>query len=181
MSTATRRRRQRGLSMIEVLITMVIVAFGLLGLAGFITRATALSVEATQRARASALLSDMSNRLAGNRTKAADYVTGAVQGEAIENDCAGQATPALRDLCEWNNLLAGANDQLAAGATAQALTFRGCVTQPNPADPVFVVTIAWGATLPGTPPADACAAGTFGEDVFRRTLRSQVRVATLTA
>ena len=39
------RSRRRGFSMIEILVTLVIVAFGLLGLAGFITRASALSVD----------------------------------------------------------------------------------------------------------------------------------------
>ena len=167
--------------MIEILVTLVITAFGLLGLAGFVSRATVMGVETNQRTRASALLLDMSNRLASNKANAAAYVDATPHGAAAIAACAALGTLALRDLCEWNNLLVGTQDALGAGATAQALTFRGCVTQPNPADPVFIVTVAWAATVPGIPPADACAAGGFGDDSFRRILRTQLRVPDLKA
>ena len=68
----------------------------------------------------------------------------------------------------------------AAAANAAFMGYRGCVTQPNALDPVFVITVAWGSLSPGIPPADACAAGAFGDDSLRRIIRSQVRVATLT-
>jgi type IV pilus assembly protein PilV len=176
----TRRRAapQSGFSMFEILITLVITAFGLLGLAGFANKATALSVDASQRARASALLNDMASRIGNNKVNAAAYVTGAVSGAAIQ-DCTALAG-APRDLCEWGNLLAGSND-LRPGGNAAFMGYRGCVTQPNPLDPVFVITIAWGTLTPGVPPADACAANAFGDESLRRILRSQVRVANLIA
>lgn len=170
-------RRARGFSMIEILITIVIMAFGLLGLAAFASKATTLGVDATQRARAAALLSDMSNRISVNKTNAAAYLTGAL-GDAAQN-CAA-LVGAARDLCEWNNLLAGTNDAQGSG-NAAFLGYRGCVTQPNPADPVFVVTVAWGSMTPGFPPADGCAANAFGDDSQRRILRAQVRIADLDA
>lgn len=179
--TAPRRPRQRGFSMIEILVTLVITAFGLLGLGSFVTRATAMGLESSQRARASALLIDMGNRISNNKANATDYVTGAVQGAAALANCAAAGSVAARDLCEWNNLLVGTQDALGAGATAQALTFRGCVIQPNVAEPVFVVTVAWAATVPGIPPADLCAANAFGDESFRRILRTLVRVPDLTA
>ena len=80
---AAMRRRQRGFSMIEILISLVITAFGLLGLAGFASKATALSLDATQRARAAAFLADMSARIANDKTNAADYVDGVVHGAAV--------------------------------------------------------------------------------------------------
>ncbi|MEO7852127.1 MAG: prepilin-type N-terminal cleavage/methylation domain-containing protein [Rubrivivax sp.] len=172
---------QRGFSMIEILISLLITAFGLLGLAAFASKSTAMGVDATQRARAAALLSDMASRVANNKPNAALYASAAVQGASVQA-CVAGATPAqvvARDLCEWGNLLAGAND---AGTTANAafLGFRGCVTQPNALDPVFVITVAWGSLSPGIPPADGCAANAFGDDSQRRIIRSQVRVATLT-
>jgi type IV pilus assembly protein PilV len=175
-----RRVRARGFSMIEVLITLVVVAFGLLGLSSFVTRATAMSVEAGQRARAAALVEDMQFRVASNKLNLASYATGVTQGAAVA-DCTVPVTLAQRDLCQWNNLLVGTHEALGAGATAQALTFRGCITQADPAQPVIVITVAWAAMVPGIPPADDCAAGTFGDDSFRRILRSQVRVAALAA
>jgi type IV pilus assembly protein PilV len=162
----------------EVLISLVIAAFGLLGLATFVTKATALTADGTQRARASALLNDMASRVANNKANAAAYVSVTVHGAAVRN-CAALAGAAL-DLCEWNNLLVGTNDAQASGNSA-LLGFRGCVTQPNGLEPVFVVTVAWGSMAPGVPPADLCAQGDFGDDSLRRVVRSQVRVATLTA
>jgi type IV pilus assembly protein PilV len=173
-----KRSAERGFSMIEILITLLITAFGLLGLAGFATKATALSVDATQRARAAALLSDMTGRIQNNKANAAAYVTGAVQGASVQN-CGAVAAAAPRDLCEWGNLLAGANDAQAGGNSA-FLGYRGCVTRPIALNPVFVVTVAWGSLTPGVPSADLCAQNAFGDDSLRRTIRSQVRVATLT-
>lgn len=181
---AVRPQVQRGFSMIEVLVTLVVVAFGLLGMASFTSKATALGVEAAQRARAATLLADMGNRIAANRPGAATYVKGAALGATLNDAtyCAPAAlsTLAARDLCEWNNLLAGSADAQTSGAK-DALTFRGCITQPALSDPVFIITVAWAANLPGVPPADVCAKDAFGEDSFRRILRTQVRVPALTA
>lgn len=176
-------RRASGFSMIEILVTMVIVAFGLLGLAGFTSRATVMAVEASQRASAAAMLADMGNRMASNKSSAASYVTVGVLGATVQANCpnvTGPASLAARDLCEWNNRLAGAAEAQTSGATS-ALTFRGCVSQPSASDPVFLVTIAWASTVKGTPPADDCAVDAFGNDAYRRTLRTLVRVAALAA
>ena len=168
------RAAQCGFSMIEILISLLITAFGLLALASFATKATALSVDATQRARAAALLADMASRIENNKVNAAAYVTAAVGG-AVQV-CAGAVASPARDICEWNNLLAGTND---GGTGAAFLGYRGCVTQLG-LNPVFVVTVAWGSLAPGIPSADLCAQGVFGDDSLRRTVRSQVRIATLT-
>jgi type IV pilus assembly protein PilV len=168
----------RGFSLIEILITLVVTMFGLLGLASFVVKATALTADGTQRARAAALLTDMKGRLANNKANAAAYVSATVHGGAVR-DCAGLAA-AARDLCDWNNLLVGTNDAQ-AGGNAAFLGFRGCVTQPSALQPVFVVTVAWGSLAPGVPPADLCGQGTFGDDALRRVIRAQVRVATLSA
>jgi len=148
--------KQRGFSMIEILVTLLITAFGLLGLAGFTTRATALSIDATQRARAAAMLNDMAGRIENNKANAAAYVSAAVQGAAVQ-DCTAVAAGPLRDLCEW------------------------CVTQPIALNPVYVITVTWGSLTPGIPSADLCAKDAFGDESLRRAIRSQVRVANLTA
>lgn len=170
---------QLGATLIEILISLLIIAFGLLGLASFITKATTLSSETTQRARASALLSDMAARLSSNKSIAAAYVAAATAqtdlGKALVS-CAGKVEAAL-DVCEWNNLLAGGND---AGSTssADALGFRGCLTKPT-TDANYVIAVAWGAVSQSFPPADTCAKDEFGDDSYRRVLRAQVRVPDL--
>ncbi|WP_119157203.1 type IV pilus modification protein PilV [Caldimonas tepidiphila] len=172
------KARQGGFSMIEVLVTLLILAFGLIGMAGFLTKATAMTADAAQRARAAALLNDMASRVANNKANAGAYVSATVHGATARN-CAGLAG-AERDLCEWNNLLLGTNDAQ-AGGNAAFLGFRGCITRPNALEPVFVVTVAWGSLTPGIPPADTCAVNAYGDDTHRRVIRSQVRVATLAA
>ena len=59
--------RQRGASLIEVLVTLVIVAFGLLGIVGMQARLQVSEMEAYQRSQALLLLNDMANRIAINR------------------------------------------------------------------------------------------------------------------
>ncbi len=173
-------RGQNGFSMIEVLVTLVIVAFALLGLAGFITRANAMGLESNQRARALALMEDMAERIRSNKAQAANYVSDTIVRGGAVVDCTGLAG-VDRDLCEWNNVLYGTNDALTANPTNQTLRFRGCVTRPYVGQPVYVVTVAWGSLMAGTPPADGCATGNFGGDAYRRVVRTQVRVPTLAA
>lgn len=183
MRRLTSLRRANGFTMIEILVTLVITAVGMLGLAGFVVRATTLSADSIQRARAAVLVNDMAARISNGKAIAATFVAAdgtnlQLRGESVVS-CAGLANGPLQ-LCQWNNLLAGAND---GGSGARALGYRGCVTQPNPADPLFAVTVTWGSMTPGAPPADQCGAGEFGAEAqgLRRVLRLQVRVATLAA
>lgn len=176
MQRSTSLRRAAGFTMIEILVTLFVTAFGLLGLAGFVVRASTLSTDAVQRARAAILVNDMATRLSNSKAVAGNFVTAQLHGAAVR-DCSAEVE-AGRQLCEWNNLLAGAND---GGGGAQFLGFRGCVTRPNAGDPLFIVTVTWGSITAGPPPADQCGAGVFGNDSQRRVLRLPVRVAALTA
>jgi len=171
-------RRQFGVTLLEVLVTIVLTAFGLLGLAAVVSRSAAISVESNQRARAAALLEDMENRIRNNKADAGSYALATVHG-AKESKCAGTATRAELDLCEWNNLLVGTNDALTTDDGLKKLGFRGCITQPVVKTPVYVITVAWGAAVLATPPADPCGANLFGDDGFRRVIRTLVRVPAL--
>lgn len=178
------RSGQRGFLLIEVLVSLVIIAFGLLALAGFVTKATAMAVDTTQRTRASSLLSDMAGRLVSNKQLAlgGSYVaatqpaTGYGTPGATSTVCPGVGV-AGADLCNWHNLLLGANDAQ-AGGNAAALGYRGCITRDAVA-PIFTITVAWGGTTPGEVPNDTCGAGQFGTDTYRRVLRTTVRIPSL--
>jgi len=62
-----RRRAQIGLSLIEVLVSMVIAAFGLLGLAALQGRSLSMQIDSESRRVASSLVSQLSERVTANQ------------------------------------------------------------------------------------------------------------------
>jgi type IV pilus assembly protein PilV len=179
-------RSARGLSLVEVLITLVVLAFGLLGLAAFQAKAHVGTIESYQRAQAAVLLQDMQSRLAGNSGHAADYVTEAPLGTGSElgDDCAGEAAGSDRDLCEWSAALKGAAEQQGdtnAGAMQDA---RGCIAQVRAENTatgvctpaVYLVTIAWQGMHPTKAPAQACGKDQYGTDTQRRAVSARVAI-----
>ena len=113
-------RSQRGLCagyiLLEVLVTIVILVFGLLGLAGFQLRATAAENEAYQRVQALILVQDMVDRIYANRVQAAAYVAyaqplGTGDSEPAPAACKVIVARLARDMCEWSNGLKGAAEE----------------------------------------------------------------------
>jgi type IV pilus assembly protein PilV len=103
-------RFQHGVSMLEVLIAIVLLAIGLLGVAQLQFRTQTAELEAYQRTQAIVLLQDMVDRINANRKNAADYVTAAPLGTAGAIDCTAPATLAQKDQCEWHAALLGRNE-----------------------------------------------------------------------
>ena len=60
-------RLARGASLIEVMVTVVIIVLGLLGLAGLHARLQTSEMESYQRSQALLLLNDMASRMSINR------------------------------------------------------------------------------------------------------------------
>ena len=65
-----------GFALIESLVTIVVIAFGLLGVAGLVSRSFVTETEANQRTQAQLLLQDMAARMEANRANVATYMTG---------------------------------------------------------------------------------------------------------
>jgi len=176
--------------MIEVLVTLVIIAFGLLGMAGLQTRLQISELESYQRSQALLLLNDMANRVATNRSNAASYVTGpsAPMGAGITCPTA-VATAAQRDLKEWCEALQGAAETTVSGGVTSKVGAmiggRGCVETVG-SD--YLITVAWQGMIPISAPASsvACGASAYNatgsschDDLCRRVVTTLVRVATL--
>lgn len=174
--------------MIEVLVTMVIIAFGLLGMAGLQVRMQSSEIESYQRSQALLLLNDMANRMATNRTAllAGSYNIAAASAVGAGMACpTTTATTVQRDVGEWCEALQGAAE-LAGGAKLGALVGgRGCV---EPVNGDYMVTVAWqGLTATAAPPGTVqcganlydAASGPCTNDLCRRTVTTVVRVATL--
>lgn len=179
----------RGFSMIEVLVTIVIIAFGLLGIAGLQVRLQMSEMESYQRSQALLLLNDMANRIATNRSDAASYVTTAANPMGEGMVCpTTTVTVAQRDLGEWCNAMQGAGETTNSGASkVRALVGgRGCVESVG-SD--YLVTVVWQGRTPLTaPPASvACGANRYNaasgspcvNDLCRRPVTTLVRIAAL--
>ena len=176
---------QRGSTMLEVLITMVILAVGLLGLAGLQSRLQVSEMEAYQRAQALILLNDMANRITTNRNVAATYVTSAV-GAGMTCPTS-TATQKARDAMEWCNALQGAAETTGAGNVVGAMIGgRGCVESVGANK--YMITVAWqGAVALSAPPAEvSCGANLYNTagtqcagDLCRRVVTTVVQIATL--
>lgn len=176
--------------MIEVLVTIVILTFGLLGLVGLQTKLQVSEMEAYQRAQALILLEDMSHRIASNRNSAADYVTGA--GNPLGANMICPTTTATRqqsDAGEWCNALQGAAETAGAGGSriGAMIGGRGCVESLGSSE--YMVTVAWQGMGPlSAPPAsvacgkdlyDGAAGSACANDLCRRAITTIVRIATL--
>jgi type IV pilus assembly protein PilV len=167
-------RGQAGTTMIELLITIAISAFGLLGIAGLQTRMHVSEMEAAQRAQATILLKHMTDRIAANRKSAMSYVTASELGTAVQ-DCSGLTSAAL-DLCEWNNLLAGASETSGSARLGAMIGARGCIVNVDAVMPrKFVVAVVWqGLTPTVAPGGTTCGANQYGDERKRRAMLAPV-------
>lgn len=181
----SRGLRQRGASMIEVLVAMLIIAFGLLGLAGLQGQLQVSELEAYQRSQALLLLNDMASRISTNRLNAASYVTGTTYGSGMTCPTSTTST-AARDLREWCQALQGAAEKTGNTQQGAMIGGRGCV-ESVAGD--YMVTVAWqGLTPISAPPSSvACGRNSYdggtgakcANDLCRRTVTTLVRIGTL--
>jgi type IV pilus assembly protein PilV len=178
--------RQRGTSLLEVLITLVLVAFGLLGIAAFQAKAQVGSIEAYQRAQAVLLLEDIQARINSNTDHADDYIvaTALGTGNAMSTDCSGVAAGSARDLCEWSAALKGAAENK-GGANSGAMTdARGCIERVQTKNEaagvctqaIYQVSVAWQGLHDTVAPALACGRDQYGPDSKRRAISVRVAV-----
>ncbi len=182
--------RQRGTTLVEVLVTMVILAFGLLGIAAFQAKAQVGSIESYQRAQAVVLLEDLQARMQTNSANAGDYVSADPIGTDDDQpaDCSTLTTPtaAERDLCQWSAALKGSaekNSSTAANVGAMEGA-RGCITLLQAADAaagvclpaVYQLSVAWQGKHPTVAPALLCGKDLYGADTNRRAISVRLSV-----
>jgi type IV pilus assembly protein PilV len=171
------RAAQRGFTLLEALIAMLIIAFGVLGYVGLQARTTVSTLEGYQRAQAMVLLNDITQRLNVNRAAAASYVADNI-GVADPGVCPA-APVAARDLCEWAHLIRGAAEQQAGNKVGAITAARGCIT--NVATDQYQVSVVWqGVQATGATPI-ACGSGAYANENLRRGVSAVVRIANLSA
>ena len=177
--------RNTGFSLIEVLVTIVILMIGLLGLAGLQSRALTAQMEAYQRSQALILLKDMADRINANRKNAPFY--DATLGTGVAACPTTGNTIADSDLCEWHNALLGAAETQSGASVGAMIGARGCIYEITPLAAgitgEYLIAVAWqglnstAALTSGE--AAACGSGEYGGDAKRRVVTLPVSIADL--
>jgi type IV pilus assembly protein PilV len=182
----THRGSETGFTMVEVLVTLVIVSIGLLSSVALQLLSKRSNYDAAQRTTAAHLAEDLLERMRANPIALLDYATAGVlgngsQGAAPALDCVGPLANctgpdlAAYDLWQWEQLLDG-NLELNAGQAAGGLVApSACIRGPAfGGNGVYTVAIAWrGLTELSNPIVDDCGegSGNYGDDdVNRRVL-----------
>jgi len=174
-------RPNSGYILLEVLVTIVILVFGLLGLAGFQIRTTVAEHEAYQRVQALILVQDMAERIYANRVNAATYIQNDIGSSGTaRTDCGDVSfTGKDRDICEWHNALVGASETLSSKSVGTLLGGQGCITAG--ATNEYLVTVVWQGLMPTVAPAATCGQNDYGNEQLRRAVSMRVQISTLSA
>ena len=205
-SSPIRRQPQHGFALLEVLLTIVIVAFGLLGLLGLQSKMGVAEIEAYQRAQATLLVSDMADRMRASpfavcssvpatdarrntcmANRLQSYVTSNPlgTGDSQPANCSGTAIGAAHDECEWSNALKGAAETSAGGSVGAMTGARGCIEELQAPDAsagvctpgIYRVSAVWQGLNPTVGPSIACGTGSYGSDErYRRVIAARVSI-----
>lgn len=178
-----RARSERGAALMEVLIAMLIVAFGMLGYVGLQAQTSVANLEGYQRSQALILVNDMAQRMALNRANAASYVATNIGVTDPGNCAAAGLTRAQVDLCQWALAIQGASEVVGTTRSGAVLLARGCirsiVSPLNSADVYYQISLAWqGLQATGASP-DPCGRDAFSDEALRRTVSVVVQVGRL--
>ena len=127
--------RQRGFSLVEVLIALIIMSVGMLGIAGLYVQSMQAGRTSLFRHNAVTLAGDVADRIRANPTAGAAYAAGA----GIDSGCVAQGVDcsgpqmASHDIFLWSQQ---ATTSLPNGQVN--ITFDGTVAPPE-----YTVEIAW--------------------------------------
>lgn len=119
-------RHAAGMTLVEVLVTLVIISVGLLGVAALQLTTVRNNYDSFVRTQAATLAGDILDRMRSNRSKVADYLIGLE--DVPEED---PTTAAETDVLRWRQTLA---EQLPRGI--------GAIAYDN-ATRIVTVTIQW--------------------------------------
>ena len=172
----------RGFTLIEVLVTIVVMLLGLLGVLGMQARSAVVEFESYQRGEAFSLVREMQGRLTNSRAIVDGYLNVAVsstdgsiyvgsgagaQDFTVGSLCVPGGGVALADakfeMCQWAQALQGVTVQEGGSKVGAMIGARGCLIRVVPAEgnalADIYVTVVWQGTAPGAEPPDDSPAG----------------------
>ena len=180
---------QRGSSLIEVLVSMMVFSVALLGLANLQVVSKQNNHDAIQRVTATLLTKDIITKMQSNATALAQYVSAtgtrtlgrtSIELEPAPN-CQGEATPcstaelAAHDLWQWEQAIDGTSETKNGASVGGMLLPTGCISGPSTGDAgIYTIAIAWrGKAKLRNSTASTCgeATGLYGEtNEYRRVI-----------
>lgn len=98
--------KQSGFTLLEVLVAMLVLAIGLLGLAGLVTSAMRNNLSASHRTQATWMAYDIIDRIRANRAAMSSYVTAMGTAATCAAAPSATGTAAVQDIAAWKNQLA---------------------------------------------------------------------------
>lgn len=193
-----------GFTLLEVLVSLVVVALGLLGLAGLQIRLQQAEFESYQRSQAVVLLYDMVERIRANKSTASCFAittnttdgtpylgSGANAGTGCAASTSAYNAMADAGLAEWDALLDGASEKSGSSSVGAMIGARGCVSYGGATTEIvsggvsvagtgiYTVAVAWQGSSDSAAPSTNCANGLYGDETKRRTISTTFRIATL--
>ncbi|HMW56426.1 MAG TPA: type IV pilus modification protein PilV [Accumulibacter sp.] len=197
----------RGFTLLEVLISLLILMIALLGIAALMLKGQRAGFEAYQRQQALAMAQEMAEKIRANQGGAPFYVTGVTEGtgmpgrgglfatyKALASDAKCLSGPsctsqqiAQNHLATWDGVLAGESEikDAATNRVGGIIGARGCIERPAATQPVFLVSVAWqgesDTVAPDATTASACGAGLYGTAARRRLVTLTVVTCQLNA
>ena len=132
MTTSSIMSRPAGFTLIEVMISVLVMSIGLLGLASLQVTSLRFNNDSSAQTQAAYLASDMADRMRANVSRAADYPGKAAGANASCYTAAGCSPDemAANDIFEWNEVL---RKRLPAG--------QGSITPL--AGGLYTITVMW--------------------------------------
>jgi len=176
MNPAAPMYRSRGVSLIEVLVSLVILSLGVLAVVGLQLVTKRNNADAGQRTLAAQFAYDMAERMRANASTATlpSYLIGTTDAPAgtprftsapaactTSSPCTPAAT-VTRDLYEWEQSLRGAAEG-GAGGLVSPLACIVQTTNDGGGDGIYTITIAWRGTVPIPVSAPATDCGRIGQ------------------
>ncbi len=143
MSSLTTNRiakRQRGFSLVEVLIALVVMSVGMLGIAGLYVQSMQAGRTSMLRHHAVTLAGDVADRIRANQFAEGDYASGTGAGGFDHGCVVGSvvctaAQMAANDIFVWKDQAA---EMLPGGDVAVTYTAAAGAVPPT-----YVITVSW--------------------------------------
>lgn len=200
-------RGAQGFSMMEILITMIIIMLGLLGIVALQAKAVQAEMESYQRSQALIMLDDIVDRMNVNRTtvngcfafttdttNGTPFIGAAGAGHLGTPSCAASTsnynTLADNAINQLDDLLKGTQESIdVAGETQTAggiVDARACISYDSSTElggasgtGLYTITLSWQAMSELIVPAANCGNGLYGTETRRRAVTTSLRFAVL--